>query len=54
MDEERIDIHLARADLEDLTQDGQTPIFLAEDGLLALFGVADRIKEDSFRNGLLA
>lgn len=48
MDEEGIDIHLAKADLEDLTQDGQTPIFLAEDGqLLALFGVADRIKEDS-------
>jgi len=48
MDEEGIDIHLAKADLEDLTQDGQTPIFLAEDGqLMALFGVADRIKEDS-------
>ena len=48
MEEEGIDVRLAKADLEDLTQDGQTPIFLAEDGqLMALFGVADRIKEDS-------
>ena len=48
MEEEGVDIHLAKADLEVLTQDGQTPIFLAEDGqLMALFGVADRIKEDS-------
>ena len=44
MEEEGVDIHLAKADLEVLTQDGQTPIFLAEDGqLMALFGVADRI-----------
>lgn len=48
MEEEGIDVGLAKADLEVLTQDGQTPIFLAEDGkLMALFGVADRIKEDS-------
>ena len=48
MEEEGIDVRLAKADLEVLTQDGQTPIFLAEDGqLMALFGVADRIKEDS-------
>jgi len=48
MEEEGVNIQLAKAELEDLTQDGQTPIFLAEDGkLMALFGVADRIKEDS-------
>ena len=48
MEEEGVDIQLAKADLEDLTQDGQTPIFLAEEGkFMALFGVADRIKEDS-------
>ena len=48
MEEEGVDVRLAKADLEVLTQDGQTPIFLAENGqLMALFGVADRIKEDS-------
>ena len=48
MEEEGIDVRLAKTDLEVLTQDGQTPIFLAEDGqLMALFGVADRIKKDS-------
>ena len=38
----------AQADFQSLTADGQTPIFLAEDGkLIGLFGVADQVKADS-------
>ena len=37
-----------QADFQNLTADGQTPIFLAEDGkLIGLFGVADQVKADS-------
>ncbi|MBS4823702.1 MAG: heavy metal translocating P-type ATPase, partial [Streptococcus salivarius] len=42
MAEEKVDLTSAQADFQSLTADGQTPIFLAEDGkLIGLFGVAD-------------
>ena len=48
MAEEKVDLTSAQADFQNLTADGQTPIFLVEDGkLIGLFGVADQVKEDS-------
>lgn len=48
MTEEKVDLTSAQADFQSLTADGQTPIFLAEDGkLIGLFGVADQVKADS-------
>ena len=48
MAEEKVDLTSAQVDFQRLTADGQTPIFLAEDGkLIGLFGVADQVKEDS-------
>lgn len=48
MAEEKVDLTSAQADFQNLTADGQTPIFLAEDGkLIGLFGVADQVKADS-------
>lgn len=48
MTEEKVDLTSAQADFQNLTADGQTPIFLAEDGkLIGLFGVADQVKADS-------
>ena len=45
---EKVDLTSAQVDFQHLTADGQTPIFLAEDGkLIGLFGVADQVKEDS-------
>ena len=38
----------AQADFQNLTADGETPIFLVEDGkLIGLFGVSDQVKADS-------
>lgn len=43
-----VEIHLAEQDFAELTQDGQTPLFMACDGqLLGLFAVADSIKTDA-------
>ena len=48
MTEEKVDLTSAQADFQNLTADGQTPIFLSEDGkLIGLFGVADQVKADS-------
>ncbi|MDU6912265.1 MAG: heavy metal translocating P-type ATPase, partial [Streptococcus salivarius] len=48
MAEEKVDLTPAQTDFQNLTADGQTPIFLAEDGkLIGLFGVADQVKADS-------
>ena len=48
MQEQGVDLSQARSDFDQLTADGQTPIFLAENGaLIGLFGVADQVKEDS-------
>ena len=48
MAEEKVDLTSAQADFQNLTDDGETPIFLAEDGkLIGLFGVSDQVKADS-------
>ena len=48
MAEEKVDLTSAQADFQNLTADGETPIFLAEDGkLIGLFGVSDQVKADS-------
>lgn len=48
MEEEKVDLTSAQADFQNLTADGETPIFLAEDGkLIGLFGVSDQVKADS-------
>ena len=44
----KVDLTSAQADFQNLTDDGETPIFLAEDGkLIGLFGVSDQVKADS-------
>lgn len=48
MEKEEVDLSSAQADFVQLTQEGQTPIFLASQGkLLGLLGVADQLKPDS-------
>ena len=48
MAEEKVDLTSAQADFQNLTADGETPIFLVEDGkLIGLFGVSDQVKADS-------
>lgn len=48
MEKEEMDLSSAQADFVQLTQAGQTPIFLASQGkLLGLLGVADQLKSDS-------
>ncbi|AWN62290.1 heavy metal translocating P-type ATPase [Streptococcus sobrinus] len=48
MEKEEVDLSSAQADFIQLTQEGQTPIFVASQGqLLGLLGVADQLKPDS-------
>ncbi|WP_019786078.1 heavy metal translocating P-type ATPase [Streptococcus sobrinus] len=48
MEKEEVDLSSAQADFVQLTQEGQTPIFVASQGqLLGLLGVADQLKPDS-------
>ncbi|WP_019775032.1 heavy metal translocating P-type ATPase [Streptococcus sobrinus] len=48
MGKEEVDLSSAQADFVQLTQEGQTPIFVASQGqLLGLLGVADQLKPDS-------
>ena len=48
MEKEEMDLSSAQADFVQLTQAGQTPIFVASQGqLLGLLGVADQLKPDS-------
>lgn len=48
MVEEKVDISFAENDFNNLTQRGETPIFVSYQGtLVGLLGVADRIKDDS-------
>lgn len=48
MEKEEVDLSFAQADFVQLTQEGQTPIFVASQGqLLGLLGVADQLKPDS-------
>lgn len=48
MEKEEVDLSSAQADFVQLTQEGQTPIFVASQGqLLGLLSVADQLKPDS-------
>lgn len=48
MDESGVSTHESQSQFQTLTQDGQTPIYIASNGhLLGLMGVADQLKEDS-------
>ncbi|MDO4814732.1 MAG: heavy metal translocating P-type ATPase [Gemella sp.] len=48
MVEEKVDISFAENDFNNLTQRGETPIFVSYQGtLVGLLGVADRVKDDS-------